>query len=101
MVYGYLRGGGMSHELTAPITLLGRDPTCDIAFASRSVSGRHASIEFGPDGALLRDLNSRNGTFVNDTRVQNASIPLAHGDVLRFGYGMPRGRGSARTLGSQ
>jgi pSer/pThr/pTyr-binding forkhead associated (FHA) protein len=39
---------------------------------------------------VLQDLNSREGTFVNDCRVQNAAVRLAAGDVVRFGYsGIP------------
>jgi pSer/pThr/pTyr-binding forkhead associated (FHA) protein len=59
---------------------------------SRSVSTDHAMIEFVPDGpdggvrAILHDLNSRNGTLVNDRRLRNASCALADGDSLRFGY---------------
>ena len=74
-------------DITSPTTVIGRDPSCDIVLQSRSVSSRHAVIEFGPDGPILRDLNSKNGTLVNETRVQNATIPLVHGDVIRVGYG--------------
>ena len=87
MILGYLRGGETTYTLSTPSTLIGREPACDIVLESRSVSGQHATIEFSGDAAMLRDLNSRNGTFVNDTRVQNASIRLAHGDNIRFGYG--------------
>lgn len=87
MVYGFLRGGGSVFDLTSPTTVIGRDPSCDLVLQSRSVSSRHAVIEFGPDGPILKDLNSKNGTLVNETRVQNATIPLVHGDVIRVGYG--------------
>jgi pSer/pThr/pTyr-binding forkhead associated (FHA) protein len=88
MALGFLRGGGTSFALNNPATTIGRDPSCDICLQSRSVSTRHAIIEIGSDGPLLRDLNSKNGTIVNETRVQNATIPLVHGDVIRFGYGL-------------
>eukprot|EP00698_Gefionella_okellyi_P002607 TRINITY_DN12444_c0_g1_i1.p1 TRINITY_DN12444_c0_g1~~TRINITY_DN12444_c0_g1_i1.p1 ORF type:complete len:873 (+),score=215.78 TRINITY_DN12444_c0_g1_i1:28-2646(+) len=86
MVFGFLRGGDATYTLTTASTLIGREPACDICLESRSVSGRHASIDFSAGAAHLRDLNSRNGTFVNETRVQNAIMPLAHADIIKFGY---------------
>lgn len=38
---------------------------------------------------LLRDLGSRNATFVNDIRVMGTSKTIKWGDVLRFGYDRP------------
>ena len=36
---------------------------------------------------VLQDLNTAQGTYVNDCRVQNATVRLAPGDVLAFGFG--------------
>jgi pSer/pThr/pTyr-binding forkhead associated (FHA) protein len=36
------------------------------------------------DGSTIRDLGSRNGTFVNDKRVTGA-VPVGHGDEIRIG----------------
>lgn len=47
-----------------------------------AVSARHAEIVYGESGAEVIDLNSTNGTFVNDKRVHRH--PLRHGDRLRF-----------------
>ena len=33
----------------------------------------------------LQDLNTQQGTYVNDCRVQNAAVRLAPGDQIRFG----------------
>lgn len=48
----------------------------------------HCDIEFNSSTgiAVLRDLQSRNGTFVNSERVQSADVPLMHGDYIRAGY---------------
>jgi DNA-binding NtrC family response regulator len=66
--------------------VLGRADDCAFpgAFDGPRVSRRHA--ELASDGArlALRDLESRNGTFVNGERVDDAS--LAPGDVVRIGH---------------
>ena len=58
------------------------------------MDGQHAVFEIreqaqsGTVTALLRDLNSSQGTYVNGARVQNASVRLAHGDRISFGHGI-------------
>jgi DNA-binding NtrC family response regulator len=47
------------------------------------VSRVHAMIHVGPRGVMVEDLESKNGTYVNGTRVQNAD--LNPGDELGFG----------------
>ena len=50
--------------------IVGRDATCDIVLANRTVSRQHARI-MPEDGAyFIEDLQSVNGTFVNGQRVQ-------------------------------
>ena len=48
---------------------------------------QHALLECRPEEGcfVLIDLNTINGTFVNDCRVENASVKLCSGDILRFG----------------
>ena len=53
---------------------------------------QHAVIEYSEDEFcyLLHDLNTTNGTFVNDCRIQNASVRLTENDTIRFGFnGIP------------
>lgn len=39
---------------------------------------------------MLQDLNTSQGTYVNECRVQNATVRLAPGDLIKFGYnGVP------------
>ena len=39
---------------------------------------------------ILKDLNSSGGTFVHECRVQNASVRVSEGDIIRFGFnGIP------------
>jgi ABC-type multidrug transport system ATPase subunit/pSer/pThr/pTyr-binding forkhead associated (FHA) protein len=55
---------------------IGRDPRNELVLANPNVSRFHATIEPGPDGPRLRDLNSRNGT-----RIAGAMIRMAALDV--------------------
>ncbi len=50
------------------------------------VSRQHASISFVDGSFVLEDLNSSNGTWVNENRLPaNQPRPLRNGDVLRLG----------------
>jgi S1-C subfamily serine protease len=66
---------------------IGRHPLSDVRFDAErdlDVSSRHVSITRGPDGFVLKDLGSKNGTFVNGKRVA-ADVHLKDGDVIGFG----------------
>ena len=70
---------------------LGRHPLSDVRFDAErdlDVSSRHAAIVRQPQGFVLQDLGSRNGTFVNGKRV-TADTVLRAGDVIGFGEGGP------------
>jgi MoxR-like ATPase len=65
---------GSGKELTyrlpnIPIRI-GRNPSCQIRLAHERVSRDHAQIEPTPDGFVVTDLNSGNGTLVNGNRIQ-------------------------------
>ena len=64
-------------------TTIGRDATCAISVRDSYASGRHARIDRKPGGWTLRDLNSRNGLFLNGSRVVEA--PLSANDKIRIG----------------
>ncbi|WP_406441376.1 FHA domain-containing serine/threonine-protein kinase [Streptomyces sp. NBC_01613] len=68
---------------------LGRGPECEIRIAGeqRKVSRRHCQVEVRPPHAYVRDLGSRNGTYVNDERLGEAfgERELKDGDELRIG----------------
>lgn len=63
---------------------LGRAPSNTIAIADGSVSSQHARILRTPEGFVLEDLQSRNGTFVNGEQVADKRL-LADGDLIRLG----------------
>lgn len=48
---------------------IGRDATCDIVVENIGASRRHATVERTPEGYVLSDLQSHNGTFVNGEKV--------------------------------
>jgi diguanylate cyclase (GGDEF)-like protein len=53
---------------------IGRRPAADVFVQDSGVSRRHATILADGDGAILRDLRSRNGTFVNGRPVSEARV---------------------------
>ena len=55
-----------------------------IVISDGSVSSRHARIVRTPEGFVIEDLQSRNGTFVNGERIVERRA-LADNDVVRFG----------------
>ena len=76
---------GMTFELTAEETLIGRNPTTHITLLDEGISREHAIILYDADNDSysLEDLQSTNGTQVNGKRVR--SVTLADGDEVRVG----------------
>jgi serine phosphatase RsbU (regulator of sigma subunit) len=62
-------------------TVLGRHPGCDIVLDDASVSRQHAAVTLSADGAVIEDLQSRNGTLVNGQTL-TARRRLEDGDEL-------------------
>lgn len=69
--------------LAEPEYLIGRHRDNTIQIADLGVSGFHARIYRGPEGYVIEDLKSRNGTWVNDGRVFHHL--LADGDRVHVG----------------
>lgn len=63
--------------------IIGRQSTNDIPLPDRTVSKRHAVVGRVRGQAVVKDLGSRNGTFVNGQKVEKAI--LASGDRLKVG----------------
>jgi len=78
-------GPTLSCTVTSVATTLriGRAPDNDIVVAHPSVSGYHAELHQAADGYRLVDLDSSNGTYINERRITAA--PLAEGDVVGIG----------------
>ncbi|MCA9568371.1 MAG: FHA domain-containing protein [Myxococcales bacterium] len=66
--------------------LIGRASTCALQLDDRKVSGEHATLAWDGSAWTLRDLGSRNGTFVDGERLDaGASRQLDVGQRLSFG----------------
>jgi len=62
--------------------LVGRDPSCSILISDRQVSRFHARFSLTPDGVMLEDLGSKNGTFCNGSRLEDPVL-LSDGDLVQ------------------
>ena len=62
---------------------IGRKPKNDVVIEDMAVSGLHAKIDSVEDRFVLVDLQSKNGTFVNEQLV--SSHWLKHGDIINLG----------------
>ena len=69
------------------ICLLGASTSADIFIDNSYVSRIHAQITQEPSGYMIRDLDSKNGTFVNGTRLQGEGRLLEGGDRVELAEG--------------
>jgi two-component system, cell cycle response regulator len=85
LVHIYPTGVGMGsrYTLTDEPLVIGRGNDCEIRINDHSVSRRHARLQPGIDGYYAVDLQSTNGTYVND--VPASMCKLKDGDYLRVG----------------
>ena len=81
--YGTVMMGSTSLRQVRSLTI-GRDPRCDIPLQAPIISWQHARLDRSDHGALLVDLGSTNGTYVNGERVTRPQ-PLQEGDVVQIG----------------
>jgi hypothetical protein len=77
-------GSGRTYQLTQGINVVGRGQDAQFRLPDTGVSRRHLEIRWDGRVALLSDLNSTNGTTVNNAPVQEWQ--LADGDVIRLGH---------------
>lgn len=69
LILANAQGDVRRKELAPGRYVLGRDPDCDIPFTgtgSEHISWNHAELNVRPTGVFLKDLDSSNGTFLND-----------------------------------
>ena len=64
---------------------LGTGAECDVRLKDEAVSTRHASIRRLPEGLVLTDLDSTNGTFVNNDPDRISKVILDDEDLIRCG----------------
>ena len=77
-----LEVGGQAYPLVRAITVLGRGTDADIRVEDPGVSRKHCEIVVGTP-ALVRDMNSTNGTFLDGQRITESA--LADGSVVKIG----------------
>ena len=70
-------------ELVSPETSIGRSPDAQLTLTDDSVSGMHCSVVRKGNQYTLRDLNSTNGTYLNEAPVTETI--LQDGDVIELG----------------
>ena len=75
---------GKAVPLPSPKCLIGRSEECHIRPQIDAISRKHCVITTRENEVVVQDLKSRNGTFVNNTRITGESVLLS-GDVLRVG----------------
>ena len=73
---------GQRFVLDRPL-VIGRETSCDVVIADRQVSRFHARVSPMPEGVMLEDLGSKNGTHCNGNLV-TAPVMLNDGDVVQI-----------------
>lgn len=79
------QGGSLNGQRWAILDelLIGRDEQCDIVIPDRQVSRHHAKVSRTPQGTLLEDLLSKNGTHVNGVLITQPTL-LQDGDSIQI-----------------
>jgi len=81
-----LKGPSEGKEITIPVSkfFIGRGEDCHLRPKSDAISRHHCAIIITDSQIAIRDFGSKNGTFVNDQRVENIAI-LNNGDKIVVG----------------
>lgn len=84
--YGYIidSNDGEKIPLNTWETSIGRSRSCDIVLTYQSISRFHAAICRRVDGWYIFDTNSKYGTFVNGTKIENEAT-VKNDDIITFG----------------
>ena len=88
---------GQRWQLSQTI-VLGREASCDVVVADRQISRFHARVTPTPEGVILEDLGSKNGTMLNG-RTIDGTAALEDGAVIVLGTTVMKFRALA-TAGS-
>ena len=77
-------GSQKSFALPSNLAVIGRRHDCDLCVPLMDVSRRHCQLDQNNETLEVRDLGSRNGTFLNGQRV-DGETPIKAGDYLQVG----------------
>ena len=72
-----------THPIASTETLIGRSMHSDIKLTDTGISREHATITWEGESFILEDLQSTNGTKVNDKRIR--SVKLSSEDRIQVG----------------
>ena len=75
---------GQSYELKVDKTTIGRVEDNTFQIAQPSISSHHAEVLLRGSEVVIKDLNSTNGTFINNQQITGEAV-LKPGQVLRLG----------------
>jgi len=78
-----LGGANKGFKLPSSVTIIGRRQDCDMCVPLMVVSRRHCAINMDEGALRIRDLDSRNGTFVNGERIEETELKA--GDKIQIG----------------
>ena len=80
-----LKIGGINKGFRLPsmVTIIGRRQDCDMCVPLMVISRRHCAINMDEGKLWIRDLDSRNGTFVNGEKIDE--VELKAGDNIQIG----------------
>ena len=81
VVTGY--GRSFNYKITEEVITIGRSKDNHVVLFDHTASRRHAKVRKTPDGYLLMDLDSHNGTHVKGARM--TSRILKHNDLVEIG----------------
>ncbi|MHC4171394.1 MAG: FHA domain-containing protein [Planctomycetota bacterium] len=76
-------GAQKAFSLPSNITIIGRRHDCDLCIPLTPVSRRHCQLSQNKESLKIRDLDSRNGTFLNGKRIDEETLKA--GDYIKIG----------------
>ena len=76
-------GSGLIIRLEKPVVLIGRHPDNPVSLDDPEASRQHCLIKREDERFLIKDLGSKNGTYVNARRVMES--PLTEGSLIQIG----------------
>jgi pSer/pThr/pTyr-binding forkhead associated (FHA) protein len=76
-------GSQKAFSVASDNTIIGRRHDCDLCIPLTIVSKRHCQLNLNKEAVKIRDLDSRNGTFLNGKRINETTVKA--GDYIRIG----------------
>jgi pSer/pThr/pTyr-binding forkhead associated (FHA) protein len=66
------------------VAVIGRGIDADVRLTLPDISRRHCRVFIGPEGRMIEDMDSLNGTFLNGVPI-TGPVPLRHDDTIQIG----------------